>query len=374
MNREGKHGATLVWLHCPHAASVLQRAYYAFLGVWHRRRAFDTSVWEEQDSYLLLLKVTPTIARSFGASFMLMPQRRVVAVLLGYIYFRVQDTFADVCVGSARRITGLRLLPRRLRQLMNGTSPDADDVSDYPFDLNVERNIAYVEVVRHVHRFDGLFKALPTRERHALFDFVTNFTDGLIELEARADAPRTPEYLRRHTEVSIDYGLVCALRLLELEDLATAVHDASPVGEAMRCWCDYLHLANLVSSIEQDVLEGCVLDDALQTMEGLQPAVLDRVRRKWTQLAVRRGGAIAPFVFHPSLRRSYPVRMCLLHMTSFCMNVLDASNARLDGRPPPTRPFVYWILLRGVMKSLTWGGYHAEMQQAIRRLQSYKNA
>lgn len=374
LDREDTCGSTDVRQGCPRAASLLQRAYYALLGVWHRRRAYNASVWEEKDPYVLLLKVTPTVARSFGASIMLMPQQRLFAFLLGYIYFRVQDTFADVCQGSERRIAGLRLLPRRLGQIMDGACPDADDLSDYPFNLNEERNIAYVEVVRHVQRFDDVFKALPMWAQHALFDFVTDFTDGSIELEARTDSPRTPEYLRRHTKVSIDYGLVCALRLLEMDDLATAVRDANSLGDAMRSWCDYIHLGNMVSSIEQDVREGCVLDDAFRTMEGLQPEVLDRVRRKWTQLGVRRGREIGPFVLHPSLRRSFSLRMALLHITRFTMNAYDAANARLHSRPPPPRPSVYWLLLRGVLKSLTWDGYQAEMQHVIRRLQSNKDA
>jgi len=206
-----------------------------------------------------------------------------------------------------------------------------------------------------------------------LFDFVTDFTHGSIELETRADSPRTPEYLRLHTEVSIDYGLVCALRLLEMDDLVTAVHDTTSLGDAMRAWCDCIHLANLVSSIEHDVREGCILDDAFRTTEGLQPEVLDRVRLKWIHLGVRQGCVIAPFVLHSSLRRSYPLRMALLHITRFTVNAYDAANASLHGGAPLSRPSVYRILLRGVLKSLTWRGYQREMQDVMRRLQLYKD-
>lgn len=358
---------------CPRAVSVLQRAYYAIQGVRHRRRAYDASVWEEKDAYVLLLKVTPTVARSIGASFMLMPRRRLIPFLLGFIYFRVQDTYADVCIGSAQRITGLRLLPTRLHQLMDGACPAADDASEYAFKLNIERNIAYVDVVRHVQRFDAVFKALPLWMQQALLEFVTDLTNGSIELETLADSPRTPEYLRRHAEVSIEYGLVCALRLLEMDDLATAVRDGNSLGRAMQSWCDYLHLAGLLSSIEEDIREGCVLDDAFRTMEGLQPEVVDRVRHKWTRLGVQRGRAIAPFVLHTSLRRSYSLRMVLLHITRFTLNTYDAANARVHGESPPARPSVYRLLLRGVLKSQTWRGYQGEMEDVVRRLQSYKD-
>jgi len=319
---------------------ALEQKYYALQSIVYRKRPYDNQVWNETDPHVLLWKVGGLTGRSASGAMGLFGTELARLCLMGFIVFRVQDTWADVCLDSRDRIEGLRLLPKRLAALMkNDDNNDQDNNVEVPdkhkddirwdFASRV-RNRMYVDIALNVHRFDRVFLGLPRAHKDILVTYANQLADGWIELEQRKDEPITPEIMRKHAEVALDAGFfgMCkgadALELVEAIDVRHTANADPKASTAYISFSDGLWYMNLASTIEEDVAEGVSLDDELRAMNGcIKGDVVKRVRIKWLIKAMDHICHSRAFLSHPDLVKSWAMRFFILMFSRTTVRVAE---------------------------------------------------
>ena len=310
---------------------ILEQKYYGLMGIVNRHRPYDNSVWEETDPNILLWKVGSLTGRSASGAMGLFGTEYARLCLMGFIIFRTQDTWADVCLDRDDRIKGLQLLPKRMAALMKKDNDVIGVADSHKKDLRWDfdsrpRNRMYVDITMNVHRFDLVFLALPGAHKEILVKYANELSEGWIELEKRKDEPVTPEIMRKHAEVALDSGFfgMCkgaAPELIEAIDPSSKGVDLKS-SSAYIAFSDGLWYMNLASTIEEDVTEGVTLDDELRAMNGrLQEDVIKRVRIKWFIQTFSCIDHSRDFLFHPKLVESWSLRFFILTFMHTCVDV-----------------------------------------------------
>lgn len=340
---------------------------YAISGVINRHKPYDSSVWDEQDPQTLLWKVGPIIGRSGSAIMSLFNLEMARTSLLGYIVFRAQDTWADVCIGHEERIAGLDLIPKRLKKLYDGeTEVPADDTSMYKWDFETrERNRLYVDVTRNAHRFDEVFLSLTREHQHIILKYATELGDGWAELERQHDAPVTPELMRKHAEVALDCGAFGLCRAAGANDLIDAVDPASGKTDpkssaAYIAFSDFIWYLNLAVTIEDDVAEGVSLDPELRAMKGMDTEVIERVRIKWLVIALEQLANSGPFLFHSLLMENYTSRLFILQFLKISIQCCEKYLP-----DPPKKKSAPKALIETLQDSWSKKGYEKATEVAM---------
>lgn len=321
----------------------LLQKYYGLKGIVHRHRPYDPTVWQETDPTLLLWKVGSLTGRSASGVMGLFGTEYARLCLMGFIVFRSQDTWADVCVDSNDRIEGLKRLPKRLKGLLTKLrESESDSNNGYASDTSLgsyddksirwdfasrPRNRMYVDITLNSHRFDPVFLALPPHHQDIIVEYATKLEEGWIELEQRKDEPATPEIMRKHAEVALDAGFFGMCKgaspklIAAIDPNSTSQLFDSKASEAYVTFSDGLWFMNLAATIEEDVAEGVALDDELKAMIGKpEVAVVRRVRIRWlTQTLKCMGGSIA-FLRHQYLVESWSLRLFILFFLEVTVN------------------------------------------------------
>lgn len=323
----------------------LRQKYYGLKGIVHRHRPYDPSVWQETSPNLLLWKVGSLTGRSASGAMGLFSTEFARLCLMGFIIFRVQDTWADVCLDSKDRIEGLRRLPKRLKRLVSkADGNDSDGESNYSVDSfnsftsnksndnrirwdfdSRPRNRMYVDITLNLHRFDPVFLALPPHHKDILLQYAIELSEGWIELEQRKNEPVTPEIMRKHAEVALDAGFfgMCKganPKLIAAIDPHSKSRDEKASASYI-AFSDGLWFMNLAATIEEDVKEGVTLDKELQAMKGaVDQAVVRRVRVKWLIETLKCMGRSTAFLHCEHLVDSWSLRFFILFFLNVTVN------------------------------------------------------
>jgi len=259
------------WYFCSYDA--LRQKYYAFLGIKNRKQSYDpTSVWttekgmdeksEIEADEVLLWKVGPMMGRSGSAIVSLFPYDMAKYGLLAYLYFRIQDTWADLvltedkALRTSQIIEGLGKLPKRLSALYNhrygisdanssyhGSKPSStgklapEDISnDIKWDLGEEggrsRNRLYVDILKNSERFDSVYYNLANKtHQEVLLIFATEMAEGWQELEriqysqqnnlkaGVASSVDYKDFMRLHAHVALDIGFFAFCKANDMDEL-----------------------------------------------------------------------------------------------------------------------------------------------------------
>ena len=329
---------------------VLEQKYYSFQGILRRHRPYDNKVWEETNPNVLLWKLGGTIGRSASGAMGLFGTEYARLCLMGFIIFRTQDTWADVCLDEEDRIQGLKLLPKRLAGLLQEDETVIGVPDDYTHKNNDEggcppirwdfdsrpRNRMYVDITLNIHRFDTIFLALPQAHKDILVEYANKLADGWIELEHRKEEPVTSEIMRKHAEVALDAGFFGMCKGAEPE-LVKAIDPASKNKDAVAstayvAFSDACWYMNLAATIEEDVAEGVTLDEELRAMNGcLQEDVVKRVRIKWLIKALTHLGSSRAFIDYPKLVNSWSLRFFILQFLKTIVSMCGKYTLEYQG-------------------------------------------
>jgi len=348
---------------------IAEQKFYALQGILNRHKPYDPDVWLEKDPDILLWKIGAIIGRSATGAMSLFNFEFARGCLMGYIVFRVQDTWADVAIGSESRIKGLALLPNRFKKIEEGIAEvEADDVDDVQWDLESrERNKLYVDVTKYVHRFDSIYKLMESSHRKILREYAEDLSNGFRELELLKDAPITSEIMRKHTEVANDagfFGMCKAMSPELLKAIQTDTYDIK-THAAYIGFTDYLWYMNLAASIEEDVKEGVALDEELQNMEGFDRNIVNKVRLRWLIKANEEFLKSGYFVYHPALIASWPLRLFIYHFYQTSINICEKYYFSLKDGTPFKKISGVVLLLRSIEANMSKDGYMQAMQNAL---------
>ena len=99
-----------------------RRLYYLYYGFKTRNEPFSPSIFQEKNDTKRLIYLLPYIAASFTPVILIVRKEKIILSSLGYLYWRILDTFDDLLVGEERK-KGLRILHHRLQQLQQNGLP-----------------------------------------------------------------------------------------------------------------------------------------------------------------------------------------------------------------------------------------------------------
>ena len=359
---------------------AIEQKVYAMLGIWNRHRPYDNKIWEEKDPSVLLWKVGSLIGRSGTAVMGLFNPEYAKLFLMGFIIFRAQDTWADVCIGSEERIKGLERLPKRLESFCNKdcNTVEVPDHMDKKVQWDYEsrlRNRLYVDVTINVHRFDKIFLSLPKKHQYILAKYARDLAHGFGELERRKSEPVNPELMRRHAEVALDagfFGMCAGIQPTLLNAINPITRTSDPKSSmAYIAFSDFLWYMNILATIEEDVKEGIVLDEELRGMQAgsLDYDVINRVRMKWLVKALSCVVHSEAFLVHPELVNCWTLRLLVLQFYKVSLDVCQRIIIETEGEK--SKKSGAKALLVTFVESLSPEGYIKTIKNSLNRSGSY---
>lgn len=370
---------------------TLQQKYYGFDGIIHRHRPYDDTVWHETDPNVLLWKVGRLTGRSASGAMGLFSTGYARLCLMGFIIFRTQDTWADVCLDSEDRIEGLKRLPTRLSKLLNrhspahsSSQPESPPKTYSPADISIgwdfgrPRNRMYVDIALNMHRFDPVFIQLPKNHQQILLQYASELAEGWIELERRKDEPISPEIMRKHAEVALDSGFfgMCkgaSPNLIAAIDPKSRSNLLDPEASAAYiAFSDGLWAMNLAATIEDDVKEGVTLDDELRAMNGnLDDTVVRCVRIKWLTQTLTYMGRSTAFLCNQYLIESWSLRFFILFFLHVTVNECE-KWLREYQEEHKTKTSGIKLILRALLQSRSREGYYKGIFSSLFRAESLR--
>lgn len=351
----------------------LVQKYYAVKGVYNRHAPYDPSVWEEKDPEILLWKAGSLIGRSGSAVMGFFPLEAARCGLLCFVYFRVQDTWADICIGSQKRINGLKLLPKRLKRIQAGeTDIPPDDSSDIKWDFaSRDRNKCYVDVTLNVHRFDSIFLKLSEKHQRIAYRFANDMGEGWAELEERKDEKVSVDLMRRHAEVALDVGYLGLMDAVGNDDLANIVRNPvtkedKDISDSYINYSDFIWYLNLAATIEEDIKEGVALDDELREMKEWDTELVEKVRLKWLVLGIEYVKKARVFLLHPDMCANFINRLFVLQFTKISGGVCYKHMPSPD---PYVKKNAFKALAETLFESLTQEGYKKATEKSLQEME-----
>jgi hypothetical protein len=313
--------------------------------------------------------------RSGAALMMLVPEKYAPMCLLVYLVFRVQDTWADVAIGQEARIRGLEQLPKRLRLLAQGEDPSivedfAATVEKTEWSFTHEKHILYADIVKNVHRFDAVFLALPKHHQEMIIQYAESMCQAYAKLEMESDDLACKKLRRQTAEAANDIATVAIFRAVGEVELANDLErePASEVKRSFQAFSDFAYMGNLMTSMEEDILEGVCLDEDLRPLVNdgsLDENTISRVRSKWFREGLEHGVHSGLFQLHPNLSRWWIMRVLFLGFMKFTAETYRRLSPTVGGPTHKTRKSAWRILGSTLLDNVSWKAYQKSVKREL---------
>jgi phytoene/squalene synthetase len=227
--------------------------------------------------------VLPHVARSFGASIVMLPEASARAACVGYLYARMLDTLEDLVPDPAQRVAGLRWFADRFSTGEMGTdAPEMEIVATSPQE-DVHRLL-----VERWGLVDRLYARLPDGDREKVSELVTRMAASMehwsATFERQGGVLETEEQLARYCDDVIGEPARFALGMMV----------RTPVSESHRRRIvkvsELVQLANVTRDVERDLQHGVAYHPALKPFLGCSAAdahVQGQIRAVREELLIR---------------------------------------------------------------------------------------
>jgi phytoene/squalene synthetase len=227
--------------------------------------------------------VLPHVARSFGASIVMLPKAAARAACVGYLYARMLDTLEDLVPDSAQRIAGLRWFATRFSTGEMGTeAPEMEIVASSPQE-EVHRLL-----VERCGVVDRLYARLPDGDREQVAELVTRMAASMelwsATFEHQGGVLETEEQLARYCDDVIGEPARFALGIV----VRTPVSES--LGRRIVKVSELVQLANVTRDVERDLRHGVAYHPALKPFLGCSaadPDVRGQIRAVREELLIR---------------------------------------------------------------------------------------
>jgi phytoene/squalene synthetase len=227
--------------------------------------------------------VLPHVARSFGASIVMLPEAAARAACVGYLYARMLDTLEDLVPDPAQRIAGLQWFATRFATGDMGTEPPELEIVATSSQEDVHRLL-----VERCGLVDRLYARLPEGDREQVARLVTRMAASMehwgATFQLQGGVLETDEQLARYCDDVIGEPARFALGLMV----------RTPVSEANRRRImeasELVQLANVTRDVERDLQHGVAYHPALKPFLGLSPGdppVRSQIRVVREELLIR---------------------------------------------------------------------------------------
>lgn len=227
--------------------------------------------------------VLPHVARSFGASIVMLPEASARAACVGYLYARMLDTLEDLVPDPAQRIAGLRWFATRFSTGEMGTeAPELGIVASSPQE-DVHRLL-----FERCGLVDRLYARLPAGDRKQVGELVTRMAASMehwsATFEHQGGVLETDEQLANYCDDVIGEPARFALALM-VRPPVSASH-----GRRIMKVSELVQLANVTRDVERDLEHGVAYHPALKPFLGCSPAdphVRGQIRAVREELMIR---------------------------------------------------------------------------------------
>lgn len=228
------------------------RLYYFYHGFNSRNKTFSPTILQEPNDTKRLIYLLPYIAASFTPVILIVQKKKVILSSLGYLYWRVLDTFDDLLVGEERE-KGLRMLHERLQQLQqNGFASRNSEIDGFGFSNVGPRDEIYIHIVKAIEQFDSVFLQLNEAGQDVLLRFVNHQANHFLA---------TP---RSHFKTEKQYYDKCASSIMTGLYFATFEVNRSlynykidtETRKLLEDTCISFSTGNIIKDLEKDFRQG----------------------------------------------------------------------------------------------------------------------
>lgn len=227
--------------------------------------------------------VLPHVARSFGASIVMLPEAQALAACVGYLYARMLDTLEDLVPDEGQRVAGLRWFANRFSTGEMGTSaPELEIVAS-----NAQEDVDRL-LVERCDSVDRLYAKLPDRDRREIASLISRMAASMEYWSAtfarQGGALETDEQLAKYCDDVIGEPTRFALGLI-VRTPAPESH-----GRCITRVSELVQLANVTRDLERDLQHGVAYHPALKPFLGCtatNPRVRDQIREVREELLIR---------------------------------------------------------------------------------------
>jgi len=235
--------------------------------------------------------VLPHVARSFGASIVMLPEGPARAACVGYLYARMLDTLEDLVPNPAQRIAGLRWFATRFATgEMRTEAPVLEIVASNPQE-DVHRLL-----VERCGLVDRLYARLPDTDREQVAGLVTRMAASMehwsTTFEHQGGVLETDEQLAKYCDDVIGEPARFALGLTAPTPLSES-H-----GRRIVKVSELVQLANVTRDVERDLQHGVAYHPALKPFLGCSaadPQVRGQIRAVREELLIRALRCVPPY-------------------------------------------------------------------------------
>lgn len=235
--------------------------------------------------------VLPHVARSFGASIVMLPEAPARAACVGYLYARMLDTLEDLVPNPVQRIAGLRWFATRFATgEMGPEAPVLEIVASSPQE-DVHRLL-----VERCGLVDRLYARLPDSDREQVAELVTRMAASMehwsTTFEHQGGVLETDEQLAKYCDDVIGEPARFALGLIA----RTPVSESH--GRRIVKVSELVQLANVTRDVERDLQHGVAYHPALKPFLGCSaadPHVRGQIRAVREELLIRALRCVPPY-------------------------------------------------------------------------------
>jgi phytoene/squalene synthetase len=227
--------------------------------------------------------VLPHVARSFGASIVMLPEAAARAACVGYLYARMLDTLEDLVPEPVQRTAGLRWFATRFSNGEMGTgAPELEIVASSP------QEEVHKLLVERCGLVDRLYSRLPDGDRQQVAQLVTRMAASMEHwsamFEQQGGVLETEEQLAKYCDDVIGEPARFALGLMIRTPFSES--DGRRIVEAS----ELVQLANVTRDVERDLQHGVAYHPALKPFLGRSagdPQVRSQIREVREELLIR---------------------------------------------------------------------------------------
>ncbi len=227
--------------------------------------------------------VLPHVARSFGASIVMLPEAKARTACVGYLYARMLDTLEDLVPDEAQRIAGLRWFATRFSTGEMGTTAPKLEIVASSVQEDVHRLL-----VERCELVDRLYARLPDGDREPVAELVTKMAATMEHwsdtFAHQGGVLETDEQLTKYCDDVIGEPARFALRLMVPTPVSES-HERRIVKVS-----ELVQLANVTRDLERDLQHGVAYHPALKPFLGrsaADPHVRARIRAVREELLIR---------------------------------------------------------------------------------------
>jgi len=229
-----------------------RRLYYFYHGFKARQKTFCPTVLKEKNDTKRLIYLLPYIAASFTPVILIIQKQKLILSSLGYLYWRVLDTFDDLLVGEERK-KSLRILHDRLQRLQqNGFASRNVEIDGFDF-LNVgPRDEIYIYIVKTIERFDSVFLQLNEAYQDVLVRLVKHQTSYFFAISHKYF--KTEQQYHNKCVSSIMTGLYFAT--FEVNRSLYGYKMDKETQKLLEDTCESFATGNIIKDLEKDFRQG----------------------------------------------------------------------------------------------------------------------